>query len=134
MSIQNLQELKTLVVDNQGIVTIPMKELKDAAKQGESLKSGVREKITNELRKIGLEHTEKELPNSQYAHVRIYQSGSNVAKILEAAKLTDAQGDYDEILRRAASSDQTALLSEVKDLREEAAILDRIRDVLQCQE
>ena len=132
MEIQDLQHLKALVTDNQGIITVQMKVLRDAANVGQALKPFVREKISNELRKIGLAHTE--LPNSQNMPVRVYQSGSPVATILEAAKEIEEGGKYDEILRKASMNDHTELLAEVRNLRDEAATLDRIRDILQCNE
>ena len=133
MQYKNLQELKDYIVSRGGVATIHMKDIKDAAQQGESLKKFVREKITKELQQFGLTHN-GELPNSQFTTVRVYQSGTAVAAIIEAALTMDGGEKYDQILRSAALNDPTKTTDELESLREESALLDKIRDILQCPE
>lgn len=106
-----MTDIKTLVEESGGVATFKMVDVRDAHGAGR-LGVHVRTNITKELKGLGLGHFPSELPDSQYAEVRIYKLGSPVADLIEAVLKPGAAGDVQ--LREAASSEAQRILAEIR--------------------
>ncbi len=80
------------VKDADGVLTVPMKELKELH-GAQRLKELVRESIVTHLNYRQIGFTGGELPNSENESVRLYLKGTPVARIIEAVELKGARGD-----------------------------------------
>lgn len=111
--LDSIVAIKRAVKESGGIMTLNMETLRNAygaGKIGKHVLSG----ISKELAGQGLAHFPLELPNYQHEVVRIYQLGSPVADIIDAA--SQVGEDNDELLRSAAAGDEANLLRQVREL------------------
>ena len=107
------EAILTKVLANQNLISIPMQELRDAIGAGR-LGVTVRASISRELAAIGLGHVPVELPDSQLDFVRVYEKGTSVAEIIEAALSPTKR--HDGLLREMAAGDSQRILQKIKDL------------------
>jgi hypothetical protein len=110
---QEMLDLRDRVDAENGILTLPMHEVRDAY-GSERLGVNVRANITAMLQQLGIQHTPRNLPGSQHELVRLYKRGSAVGKLIQAALRPGTEAD--ETLRTAASSGATRILEKVKEL------------------
>lgn len=87
------------VDSNNGILTVSMKQLRNAVDHGR-LGPRVLGLIQRELRALGLSWYPVPLPNNQDARVRLYKSKSALSILVDATLRIG--GVYDDILRHVA--------------------------------
>lgn len=112
----NYDELKAEVEENQGVLTVDMRTLRDIH-GAERLGINVRDNIHRELAGYGLSHFPRNLPDSQHAYARVYKQGSPVAELILA--VLDADPQKDGVIRKAATSDGEETLRKIRELLEE---------------
>jgi hypothetical protein len=96
-----LNELYQALRENDGVLTIWMKELKDLHGP-QRLGNRVRDSIERHLAERGIAIVGEVLPNSESASVRLYLKGTRVARLIEAVELKGAAGD--QLLRELATT------------------------------
>ncbi len=111
--IKSLDQLRQVVEENEGVLTITMEHLRDAHGAGR-LGVHVRTSISKALLGRGLGHFPEELPAYQENPVRIYKLGSRVADLIDA--VLKPNPDNDEQLRRAGGGDAEAVLDNIRAL------------------
>ena len=108
-------EVKKRVEQAQGVLTVGMGELRDAADAGR-LGVNVRSKIARGLAGIGLGHIPAELPNDQNAQVRLYDKGSQVGELVERVLRPGAEDDM--VLRELFGEDKADYATIVQQIRD----------------
>lgn len=109
----NMLEISKAVDNNDGVLSLYMYSLRDAAKKGR-LGVHVLRGISENLSGLGLGHHPEELPNNQNEMVRLYRLGSPIAEVLEAALYPGE--DEDEVLRERTTRMEVELLKQVREL------------------
>lgn len=112
-TITSLNDIKARVEANGNVDTLRMDEVRDAYGAGR-LGVHVRANISKALQGMGLGHYPAVLPDSQYAHVRIYKLGSPVADLIDA--VLNPGPDGDEHIRELAGGNANDLLAQVREL------------------
>ncbi len=111
----NVEELSKIVDENKGVITTTMRALRDAH-GADRLGIHVRSGLSRSLRKAGLGHQPRELPDSQEKLARIYRRGGPVDELIEAVDAIDPQND--EILRERAGNDAADIIQKIRELVE----------------
>ncbi len=109
----NMVEIGKAVDDNDGVLSLYMYSVRDAAGKGR-LGVHVLRGISESLSGLGLGHHPEELPNDQNEMVRLYRLGSPIAEVLEAALYPGE--DEDELLRERSTGTEVELLKQVREL------------------
>lgn len=109
----SLDQLKAAVLDAGGVLTTRMEYVRDAYGKGR-LGVHVRDNIGKALLGLGLGHFPRPLPDRQWALVRIYQLGTPIADLIDAA--LDPTAAHDDELRRATGGGAAELLAQIKEL------------------
>lgn len=113
----NWDDIKARVESNQGILTVNMSELRDAAGK-EKIGIHVKTEISRILAGMGLGHLPQELPNYQNEPVRLYKRGTPL-------------GDLIEIVITPGESNDLKLKEQFKDGSvDHALIIERIRELV----
>ena len=121
MGFENFDELKDRISENKDLLTVSMEELRKAQGAGR-LGKYVIEAIKNSLSNKGLDTFPKELPNNQNACVRVYASGSAVAKLYTAMTMLENQEEMevnrtrDEDIREVVNADQAEIINKIQQL------------------
>ncbi len=113
MPYESLEEIKEAVVGHGGVLTLDMAQLRDAY-GADRLGSHVREGIKAKLKKLGLAHRPRRLPNYQEDAVRLYVRKSPVGDLLKAAFRPGESSD--KILRRLANGEAERKLRQMTEL------------------
>jgi hypothetical protein len=108
-----LETIKDKVEAEGGVASLLMGDVRDAYGAGR-LGVHVRSGISKALLGMGLGHFPTDLPDSQYARVRIYKLGSSVADVIEAVLNPGEAGDAR--LRETAGGNAEGLLAEIREL------------------
>lgn len=95
ISHERIEELRSKVESNGGILTLSMVEIREVA-GARRLGSNIRADLGKALRKAGIGHNPEILPNNQFALVRLYLQDSPLPRIIEA--LDDLSPESDSIL------------------------------------
>lgn len=82
MKFKNLDQVRSAVESNDGILSIEMGELRDAYGAGK-LGVNVVSSISHELLAQGIKHWPPELPVKQWERVRLFKANTNLANIIE---------------------------------------------------
>jgi hypothetical protein len=109
----SLEELAALVRASGDIVSVPMEKVRDAYGAGR-LGIHVRDGISKKLHGMGLGHFPTEIPESQWALVRIYRLGSQIADLVDA--VLNPGAEHDEELRQAIEGESADVLRQVREL------------------
>jgi hypothetical protein len=109
----SMTDVKTKVEAEGGVASFQMGEVRDAHGAGR-LGVHVRSNISKALSGMGLGHFPQDLPDSQYAWVRIYKLGGPVADLIDAVLTPGKEGD--DRLRETASGDAEKILSDIREL------------------
>lgn len=105
--------LKELVAANGNVLTVKMEALRNvhgAGKLGVHVRAG----ISAELHKQGLGHFPDDLPNYYWDEVRLFTQGTQVSRLIEAARAVGE--DHDELIRELVQSDAGETLQKVREL------------------
>ncbi|MBI3648450.1 MAG: hypothetical protein HY240_06870 [Actinobacteria bacterium] len=113
MKYATLDELREAVERNQGVLTEPMQEIRDAHGAGR-LGIHVRTNISKALKGLGLSHYPEALPEYQHVPVRVYKQGSPVGDLIDA--VLNPSPTHDDELRQAVSGGDAELLRQVREL------------------
>lgn len=113
MKFGNYNELLSEVKASGGVLTIGMAALRNLQGAGK-LGSRVIEEIEAELEKRGLRHLPEQLPTSQDDSVRVFVSGGQIGKLIEAAHEVGFAAD--EILRAYADAAGERLRQRIDDV------------------
>jgi len=106
-------ELKELVAANGDVLTVKMESLRNvhgAGKLGVHVRAG----ISGELHKQGLGHFPDELPNYYWDEVRLFTQGTQVSRLIEAAR--SVGDDHDTVIRELVEVDASDTLQKVREL------------------
>jgi hypothetical protein len=114
--ITNYDELKMAVDENQGILTLDMRQLRDIH-NADRLGIHVRANISKELASRGLAHYPIDLPDRQHEYARIYKQGTSVATLINAVLKVEPQAD--SVIRKAATSNGSKILDKIRELLDE---------------
>ena len=109
-------DLKAAVENNEGVLTVPMRTLRDIH-GADRLGRNVRYNIQLELAGNGLAHYPTDLPDSQYAYARIYKQGTRAAEIIGA--VLDPDPERDAVIRKAGDETHQDLLKKIRELVED---------------
>lgn len=109
----SMTDIKIKVEAEGGVASFQMGEVRDAHGAGR-LGVHVRTNISKSLSGMGLGHYPSDLPDSQYAPVRIYKLGSSIADLIDAVLTPGKEGD--ERLRETASGEAERLLADIREL------------------
>jgi hypothetical protein len=107
------QELKSLVDQFGGVMTVTLGELRDAYgvdRLGVHVKAGITKKLDGE----GLKAYPPELPTYQHELVRVYKAGSAISELIDAVLNPDEA--HDEELRQAVSKSGGDVLQQIRAL------------------
>ena len=88
----NWAEIKDAVEKNGNVMTVTMKELRDAHGSG-ALGVHVREQISSELAGLGLGHIPEVLPSYQDESVRVYKHGTTIGELIDTVLKPGQQND-----------------------------------------
>jgi len=113
MKINDYDQLRQLVIDNGGVLTLDMQLLRDVHGAGK-LGVNVRANISKELRGRGLGHFPPDLPQYYWDPARVYLMGSPAGDLIEAV-LTPSP-DRDEMIRETVNSDASDVVAKVREL------------------
>ncbi len=113
MQFKNLDEIKQMVEDKGGVASVQVETLRDAYGAGKMGKT-VAQNISDALAGLGLKHWPGDFPNYSYEWVRLYVSGSQVAKIVDA--VLECGDEEDELIRRVTKSDDALTISKIREL------------------
>ncbi|MHB1787813.1 MAG: hypothetical protein ACYCS7_17100 [Acidimicrobiales bacterium] len=97
----SMRDLLDYVVCAGMVLSVEMRVVRDAS-GNERLGRLVRERVAGELRRLGLGHFPRVLPDRQDDLIRLYVLGSPVGNLIEAVLAVGTEGDY---LLRCASQD-----------------------------
>jgi hypothetical protein len=106
-------ELIDWLGENDGVITCQMGSLRDAHGAGK-LGINVVANIKEELEGRGLGHIPSELPQNQYAAVRVYKKSSPVGKIIDAVGTIDDRSD--KFLRSMSKNESEKILKKIREL------------------
>jgi len=123
----SMEEIKENVENNGNVLTLSMKELRDAC-GFKKLGSDVCKKIAQNLADIGLGHVPKELPNSQDEPVRLYTRNTKVGQLIERVVSPNKQHDLtllENFGTQGSDSDKI-----IKQNKEYAATIQKIRELV----
>jgi hypothetical protein len=123
-SFASLEKVRDAVEQRGDVLTLTMQQLRDAYGV-RRLGIHVSSAIHAELTQLGLAHSPKELPLSQWEPVLVYRANSHVARVISAVLEPGEAGD--EILRRAVDHLTAAGDGDGARARK---ILDQIRDLV----
>ncbi|KAA3638830.1 MAG: hypothetical protein DWP92_05565 [Armatimonadetes bacterium] len=110
---ESLEDVRQAVVDNSDVLTVEMRQLRDAHGAGR-LGVHVRTNISKKLRGLGLGHYPVDLPDRQEQMIRIYRQGSPIAEIVDA--VLNPSMSHDAELRQAVGGDAQQILDLVREL------------------
>lgn len=96
---KSLSELQGAVKTAGGVLTVQVSAVRNAF-GAQRLGAQVRASISANLKVLGLSHTPQEIPDRQTKAIRIYEEGSLVGRVIEAAMQPGPQED--EVLLMAA--------------------------------
>src|SRR6266496_512056 len=113
MEFKTLEEVRDAVSKEQGVLTLPMQELRDAYGAGR-LGIHVRTNITKALKGLGLNHYPEELPEFQHVPVRVYKQGSPVGDLIDA--VLNPSASHDDELRQASGGGEAELVRQIREL------------------
>jgi hypothetical protein len=113
MKINDYDELRQLVIDNGGVLTVDMRVLRDIHGAGK-LGVNVRANISKELRGRGLGHYPNDLPAYYWEPARVYLMGSPVGDLIEA--VLSPSPDRDEVIRDVVNTDTSDTLAKIREL------------------
>ncbi len=106
-------ELKEVVAANGDVLTVKMEALRNvhgAGKLGVHVRAG----ISADLHKQGLGHFPDELPNYYWDEVRLFMQGTQVSRLIEAAR--NVGEDHDAVIRELVESDASETIQKVREL------------------
>ena len=111
----SLEDLRDEVVDNGGVRTVKVSELREAVGKGK-MGNHVAEEIRKGLDKLNIGHFPLTIPHSQHENVLLYDKSKEVKKIINAVVHPSQETD-----RYLLNSDKDGVqqLNRVKDLVEE---------------
>ena len=112
-SVETFDELRKVIDENNGLLTIEMQKLRDLGGHGR-LGVHVRDAISKKLEGLGVAHYPKELPQYQHERVRLYIRGSAVSDLINA--VLEVGEEQDQALRGAAAAEAENVLREVRAL------------------
>jgi hypothetical protein len=98
---------------HEGIFSFSMEDVRNAY-GSERLGVNVRAGITQKLKRLGIGHYPRNLPEYQDQAVRLFRLGSPIEELINAA-LRISRGN-DAILRKAAGGDAEKVLRQVREL------------------
>lgn len=113
MDFKNLKEIGDAVENNGDVLSVKVEALRLAYGAGKMGKH-VAASISDELAGLGINHWPDPLPIYSYESVRLYKSGSQIARILVAAMT--AGEDEDELLREVATGEDAATVRRIREL------------------
>lgn len=113
MKINDYDELRQLVIDNGGVLTLDMKVLRDIHGAGK-LGVNVRANISKELRGRGLGHYPAELPQYYWDPARVYLMGSPAGDLIEAVLAPSPERD--DLIRETVNGDSSDVLAKVREI------------------
>jgi hypothetical protein len=113
MELEDYDQLRQLVIDNGGVLTVEMKILRDIHGAGK-LGVNVRANITKELKGRGLGHYPTDLPQYYWDPARLYLMGSPAGDLIEAVLMPSP--DRDDLIRDTVNSDANEVLAKVREL------------------
>jgi hypothetical protein len=109
------EEIKSLVEENDNVLTISMNELKEAVGK-DRLGIHVRSEISKTLAGMGLGHIPSELPSNQHDSVRLYKRGTPAGDLIEVVMAPSESNDRK--LRDQLSGDQINYANIIEQIRE----------------
>ena len=113
MNLEDYDQLRQLIVENGGVLTLEMGTLRDLHGAGK-LGVNVRANISKELRSRGLGHYPGDLPAYYWDAARVYLMGSPAGDLIEAVLTPSA--DRDEAIREVVNADASDILAKIREL------------------
>lgn len=113
MAYKSPEELRDAVIAAGGVLTVRVGDVRDAFGYGR-LGINVRDRISKELKGLGISHYPVEVPDWQEIPIRLFRMGSPIADLIDAV-LNPSQG-HDEELRQAVSGSASDILNQVRAL------------------
>ena len=108
-----MEELRDLVKRNGDVLTVEMEQVRDAYGKGR-LGVHVRDNMSKALAGLGIGHYPRPLPDRQWAFVRVYRLGSEIADLIDA--VMEPSEEHDEELRKAGGGGAADVLRQIKDI------------------
>jgi hypothetical protein len=112
-NVENWDELRDLVTEKGGVLTVSMATLRDIHGAGK-LGIWVREHIQEKLKGVGLGHYPPELPQYQENSVRLYRLGTPLADLIKA--VLEPGETNDARLLKMTDSDASEVLKKIREL------------------
>lgn len=113
MRFMDLESVRDAVVENDDVLTVTMENLRNASGK-QRLGTNVIDRISADLRKLGLAHWPGQLPQYQEKLVRLYVLDSEVGEIIQAIRRPGPSGD--KLIRQVITSAKTGILQKVREL------------------
>lgn len=107
------EALRDAVMDNGGVLTVRVGEVRDAFKYGR-LGVHVRSDISKRLNGLGIAHYPPEVPDWQERPIRLYRMGTPIADLIDA--VLEPTPNHDEELKAAVSGGAADVLNQVRAL------------------
>jgi len=107
--------LRDEVKESGGVLAVNMGRLRDVHGAGK-LGNIVVESIAEQLQGVGLGHSPKDLPTSQWKQVIVYRNGTSVAKLIDA--IINVEEGSDAVIRQFASTEKDADRKVLRKIRE----------------
>jgi hypothetical protein len=113
MSYSSPEALRDAVVENGGVLTVRVGDVRDAFHYGR-LGIHVRAEISKKLNGLGIAHYPTEVPDWQENPIRLYRMGTPVADLIDA--VLNPTESHDEEIRGAVSGAAADILNQIRGL------------------
>lgn len=113
--VYSVEEVKSLVENNEGIVTVTMQTLRDTVGK-DKLGVNVRKDISSKLAGVGLGHIPRTLPKYQTETVRLYKKGTAIGDLIDI--VMSPGEDNDTKIKELFSEESRDYASIVEQIRE----------------
>lgn len=113
MAYSSPEDLRDAVECNGGVLSLSMDKVRDAFGSGR-LGSTIRAEISAKLKRLGLAHMPRELPNYQEQWIRLYLRKSRVGRLIAASRHIGTEAD--RRLREAANNEANQKLDAIREL------------------